>query len=314
MTNEERDIIGQFIARVGGATPSGGFAGGSVHTQPALPPVDRDADAFIGQPSPSIPRRATASPSSPSCRSTRWSKRRTASSGWSGNCSRPSKPPSRRSSPPKAGRRRIFQWLVRWRQPAAAGSAAGRSAMGRPRRPGLPGRPAATAVLPAATAAAISAELPAGHVPAAWRLRLSSVGPDDRRRRGRRRGGRRSADEFVLPTSGLEGGGGFGGGVPGASPWATPAAPSQDYVDTGIGNRAAERLRPGQDYVDNGTWDQPAPAAIPRPPTTAAAGTAGEATARWRLGQRRQLGRYVLAVRSDADTGPGRTGIVYGVG
>src|SRR6195952_4082049 len=50
MTNEERDIIGQFIARVGGAAQPSSFAAGSVPaTQPALPPIDRDADAFIGQ-------------------------------------------------------------------------------------------------------------------------------------------------------------------------------------------------------------------------------------------------------------------------
>lgn len=50
MTNEERDIISQFIARVGGANQSSGFASGSVPaSRPALPPVDRDADAFIGQ-------------------------------------------------------------------------------------------------------------------------------------------------------------------------------------------------------------------------------------------------------------------------
>lgn len=55
MTNEERDIINQFIARVGGA-PVGGQApgpwGGSVpatQPQPALPPVDPEADAFIRQ-------------------------------------------------------------------------------------------------------------------------------------------------------------------------------------------------------------------------------------------------------------------------
>src|SRR5271156_6396729 len=51
MTNEERDIIGKFIARVGSATQAPAFGTGSVPatTQPALPPVDRDADAFIGQ-------------------------------------------------------------------------------------------------------------------------------------------------------------------------------------------------------------------------------------------------------------------------
>jgi hypothetical protein len=52
MTNEERDIISQFIARVGGAPAPSGFAvAGSVPaTQTApLPPVDREADALIGQ-------------------------------------------------------------------------------------------------------------------------------------------------------------------------------------------------------------------------------------------------------------------------
>jgi uncharacterized protein len=50
MTNEERDIISQFIARVGGAQASSGFSAGSVPAQqPALPPVDRDADQFIAQ-------------------------------------------------------------------------------------------------------------------------------------------------------------------------------------------------------------------------------------------------------------------------
>jgi hypothetical protein len=50
MTNEERDIISQFIARVSGGPASSGFASGSVPaTQPALPPVDRDADALIAQ-------------------------------------------------------------------------------------------------------------------------------------------------------------------------------------------------------------------------------------------------------------------------
>lgn len=53
MTNEERDIIAQFIARVGGAAQQGQSSpwGGSVPatTQPALPPVDREADGFIGE-------------------------------------------------------------------------------------------------------------------------------------------------------------------------------------------------------------------------------------------------------------------------
>ena len=50
MTNEERDLIARFVARVGGAPQSGSFLGGSVpSTTPALPPIDREADAFIAQ-------------------------------------------------------------------------------------------------------------------------------------------------------------------------------------------------------------------------------------------------------------------------
>ena len=52
MNNEERDIISQFIARVGGAPQPSGFAAGATvpATQaPPLPPVDKDAAALIGQ-------------------------------------------------------------------------------------------------------------------------------------------------------------------------------------------------------------------------------------------------------------------------
>ena len=50
MTNEERDLISRFVARIAGAPQGGSFTGGSVpqSAQP-LPPVDRDADAFIAQ-------------------------------------------------------------------------------------------------------------------------------------------------------------------------------------------------------------------------------------------------------------------------
>jgi len=46
MTPEERDIIGRFIARVGGAQQSG-FSGSVPATQTALPPIDPEADRFI---------------------------------------------------------------------------------------------------------------------------------------------------------------------------------------------------------------------------------------------------------------------------
>jgi hypothetical protein len=51
MTNEERDIISQFVSRVGGqpVQQASGFGGSVPATIPAqnLPPVDPEADRFI---------------------------------------------------------------------------------------------------------------------------------------------------------------------------------------------------------------------------------------------------------------------------
>ena len=51
MTNEEHDLITRFIQRVGGVPQASGFGGSVPATQPPaqpLPPIDRDADALIG--------------------------------------------------------------------------------------------------------------------------------------------------------------------------------------------------------------------------------------------------------------------------
>ncbi|HEY0203139.1 MAG TPA: DUF2076 domain-containing protein [Acetobacteraceae bacterium] len=48
MTNEERDLIAKFVARVGGAEV-GGFSRSVPSTTPALPPIDPEADQFIAQ-------------------------------------------------------------------------------------------------------------------------------------------------------------------------------------------------------------------------------------------------------------------------
>jgi hypothetical protein len=48
MTNEERQLIAQFIERVGGAA-QGGFARSVPSTQQPLPPIDPEADRFIAE-------------------------------------------------------------------------------------------------------------------------------------------------------------------------------------------------------------------------------------------------------------------------
>lgn len=47
MTNEERDLIVNFVSRVGGSQASG--FGSVPSTNPAMPPIDREADAFIAE-------------------------------------------------------------------------------------------------------------------------------------------------------------------------------------------------------------------------------------------------------------------------
>ncbi len=47
MTNEERDLISRFVARVGGAPQGGSFGSVPGSATPALPPVDPEADRFI---------------------------------------------------------------------------------------------------------------------------------------------------------------------------------------------------------------------------------------------------------------------------
>ena len=59
MTNEERDLIARFVARVGGAPQQGGFLpgpGGSVpQSQTPLPPIDREAEPSSTSNSSSYP-------------------------------------------------------------------------------------------------------------------------------------------------------------------------------------------------------------------------------------------------------------------
>ena len=76
----------------------------SATTQPALPAIDRDADALIADLFNHYARRATASPNLRLSRSMRWWRHRTGSSAWTGSCSRLNRRHSiRRNSSSRAG-------------------------------------------------------------------------------------------------------------------------------------------------------------------------------------------------------------------
>jgi len=266
MTNEERDIINQFIARVGGAQGQPSF-GGSVPatTQPALPPVDREADALIAEQFQRYPEaryRITqlafvqehalveaqnrikrmewelqqaqqaaqqAQPSAP---------QQQAPSGggffsglFGGGSRQQSAPPPPQPSPV-------------WNQGAPAQQPYYQSAPPPPQYPpnyqqGVFQR-GGSGFLGSAltTAAGVAGGVVAGNA----LMNLFS--------------GHHGGDEY-----GGGGGGWGGGGMPAASPWGTPpAAPTQDYVDTsGWDNNSGAPPAANQDYVDNGNWDQQAP-------------------------------------------------------
>ena len=265
MTNEERDIISQFIARVGGANQQSVVSVGSgVPTQPALPPIDRDADALIAQAFTQYPeaRYRITQLAFVQEHALVEAQNRIKRLEWELQQAQQAAQQAQQSTKPGG----FFSGLVRWRwKPAAAGTRrrAIRGGAGRRAQPGYPGgQPQQPYYQQAAppppqyppnyqqgmfqqrggsgflgsaltTAAGVAGGVVAGecaHEPVFARIRV---------------------------LGGEFGGGGFGGAQAG-SPWATPAAPSQDYVDTGTWGQGGGAAPGGnQDYVDNSTWDQP---------------------------------------------------------
>jgi uncharacterized protein len=252
MTNEERDIISQFIARVGGATPPSTFTGGSVPAnQPALPPVDREADTFIAQLFDKYPeaRYRITQLAFVQERALVEAQNRIQRMEWELQQARQAAQQAQQQAGQKPGGGGFFSGLFGGgSRPQGAPPPQGDPRWGgQPQQPyqqsappppqyppnyqqGIPQR-GGSGFLGSAltTAAGVAGGLVAGNA-------LMSL---------------------FSPHQGF-GGGGFGGASQ-ASPW---AAPSQDYVDTGSwdqGSGAAPSAN--QDYVDNGTWDQPAPEA-----------------------------------------------------
>lgn len=265
MTNEERDIITKFIARVGGAAPASGFAGGSVPaTQPALPPVDRDADTFIGQAFTQYPeaRYRITQLAFVQEHALVEAQNRIQRLEWELQQAQQAAQQAQQAGQKSGGG--FFGGLFgggrqqsgpppgsdpRWGGQGAPGYPGGQQQQQQPNyqqsgppppqyppnyQQGMFQQRGGSGFLGSAltTAAGVAGGMVAGNA-------LMSL---------------------FSPHQGF-GGGGFGGGgfgaAPGGSPWATP--PSQDYVDTGTWDQGGGSAPAGnQDYVDNGTWDQPA--------------------------------------------------------
>jgi hypothetical protein len=258
MTNEERDIINKFIARVGGAAQPSSFSTGSVPaTQPALPPIDREADAYIAQAFTQYPEaryRITQlafvqehalveaqnriqrlewelQQAQQAAQQAQQSGQKSGGffSGLFGGGSRPQAPPP--------------QGDPRW-----GGQGGGPGYQGGP-----PQQPYYQQSAPP------PAQYPPNYQQGMFQQRGGSGFLGSALTTAAGVAGGLVAGNALMslfsPHQGL-GGGGFGGAA-GGSPWATPAA-GQDAVDTGSwsqGGGAAPAAN--QDYIDNGTWDQP---------------------------------------------------------
>jgi hypothetical protein len=258
MTNEERDIITQFIARVGGAAPRSGFGATSVPaTQAALPPIDRDADTYIAQAFSQYPeaRYRITQLAFVQEHALVEAQNRIQRLEWELQQAQQAQQAAQQAQQQSGGRQGgggFFSGLfggggsrAQAAPPPQGDPRWGNQGGGQPQQPyyqqsappppqyppnyqqGMFQQRGGSGFLGSAltTAAGVAGGLVAGQA-------LMSL---------------------FSPHQGL-GGGGFGGAAAG-SPWATPAATGVDTGAWGQGGGAA----PGsnQDYVDNGTWDQP---------------------------------------------------------
>ncbi len=305
-----RDALRRLCWRIGTREPASPSSGRS-----------RRGRATSGRLRRSIQRRVTASPNSLSCRSTRWRRRRTGSSGWSGSCSRQGKPCNRLNKPARSR--------------AAADFLADCSVAAAGRRPPHP-----KAIRDGADKAAPVIPERSRNNPITSRPPPPQYPPNYQQGMFQQRGGSGFLGSALTTAAGVAGGvvagnalmslfssnrgeGGFGGGVPGGEPVgdASGTHPGRTLIPA-TGTRAAERLRPGTRIMSitaPGT-SQP-PTAIRRGTTTvAAAGTAGEATATVVVGTA-GAAVAIRTTRSSSPTGMARylgravrTGIVCGVG
>ena len=259
MTNEERDIITQFIGRVGGVqTTAQPPFGGSVPatTTPALPPVDPEADRLITDLFTRYPearyritqlafvQEHALAEAQNRMQRLEWELQQAQQaaqqaqqqprgagsgggflSGLFGGGARPAGPPPQGGPGPA--------WNQGGPQPGYAPNyqqAAPPPPQYAPSyQPGMFQRPGSGFLGSALTTAAGVA------------------------------GGLVAGNALMNLFSGSHSGGGFGGGFGGpaaGSPWGSaPAAEPGGYVDQGTWTDPAGGGQPDQDYVDNGTWD-----------------------------------------------------------
>ena len=250
MTNEERDIISQFIARVGGASAQPGFAGGSVPAtqQPALPPIDRDADQFIAQNLDRYPeaRYRITQLAFVQERALVEAQNRIKRLEWELQQTQQAAQQAAQQSAqrPAGGGGGFFSGLFGGgnRQQAGGPPPGGAWGGGQPQQQQQyqPSAPPPQPQYPPNYQQGMLPRSGSGFLGSALTTAAGVAG-------GMVAGN--ALMSLFSPHQGL------GGGMAGGSPWANPGAAGQDAVDTGGWNSGSAPAG-NQDYVDNGSWDQ----------------------------------------------------------
>ncbi len=264
MTNEERDIITQFIARVGGVqTPGQGAIGGSVPatTTPSLPPVDPEADRLIAEQFNRYPeaRYRLTQLAFIQEHALAEAQNRIQRLEWELQQARQAVQQAQQSPPQQSGG--FFSGLF------GGGS---RSAPPPPPQGG-PGPAWNQGPGPAPNyqqAAPPPPQYAPSYQPGMFQRSGSGFLGSALTTAAGVAGGMVAGNALMSLFSGSHGmGGGFGGGYGGGfaggapmvgSPWGSaPAAPDQGYVDQGTWDNAGAAGTADPGYVDNSTWDNP---------------------------------------------------------
>lgn len=268
MTNEERDIISQFVARVSGVQPPAqpsGAQGGSVPATQAqpLPPVDPEADQHIRglfQRLPEAPYRLTQlafvqehalTEAQNRIQRLEWELQQAQQAAQAAQ-----QQAQQPASAPAAGGG-FFGGLFGGRSQAAPQQSGPGPAWNQGAPPPQPQYQQPAPPPP---------QYPPSYQPGVFQNQAGSgfFGSALRTAAGVA-GGVVAADALMsLFSPHREFGGGFGGapmyggGAPfGGSPWGGAPAPDQGYVDQGSWDQTGGMPAPDQNYVDNGSWDQP---------------------------------------------------------
>jgi hypothetical protein len=256
MTNEERGIITQFIARVGGASQQSAVSAGSgVTTQPALPPIDRDADALIGQAFSQYPeaRYRITQLAFVQEHALVEAQNRIQRLEWELQQAQQAAQQAQQSTKPGGFFSGLFGGGGNRPQPGPP-QGDPRWGSGQGAQPGYPGGQPQQPYYQ--QAAPPPPQYPPNYQQGMFQQRGGSgfLGSALTTAAGVA-GGVVAGNALMSLFSSREGlgGGGLGGAQAGGSPWATPAAP----VDSGTWGQGGGAAPANQDYVDNSTWDQP---------------------------------------------------------